>query len=104
MDRESLKPKAHEYTQSGTDDQVAQNPDAAFNPHKTDPDSERAAAAQKPDGSGEGEGKSPLEESPANPAFAGQTTGAQEDRRPGGGGDPAKPSGASNPQKKGKTV
>ena len=90
MDRESLKPKAHENTQSGTDDQVARDADAAFNPHKTDPDSERAAAARE-DRSQPGHA-SPIDESAGNPDFAGNTTGAREDRRPGGSGDSRKPS------------
>ena len=98
MDRESLKPKAHENTQSGTDDQVAQDADAAFNPHKTDPDSERAAAARE-DKSQPGNA-SPIDESAANPDFAGTTTGGREDRRPGGSGDSRKPSaGGSAPKK-----
>ncbi|RYP84892.1 hypothetical protein DL769_001086 [Monosporascus sp. CRB-8-3] len=87
MDRESLKPKAHENTQSGTDDQTAHNEDAAFNPDKTSPESERAAA-----GTGNKPNTSPLEESPANQAFAGNTTGAKEDRRRGSGGNHQKPS------------
>ena len=98
MDRESLKPKTHENTQSGTDDQVAQDSDAAFNPHKTDPDSERAAAARE-NKSQPGEG-SPLDESPGNPDFAGNTTGSREDHRPGGPGDSRKPSGGGDAPKK----
>ncbi|RYP67693.1 hypothetical protein DL771_007100 [Monosporascus sp. 5C6A] len=97
MDRESLKPKAHENTQSGTDDQAAQNEDAAFNPDKTSPESERAAAdaGNKPN-------TNPLEESPANQGFAGNTTGANEDRRRGGGGNHQKPSGGGDAPKSGK--
>lgn len=98
MDRESLKPKAHENTQSGTDDQVAQDSDAAFNPNKTDPDSERAAAARE-NTSQPGEG-SPLDESAGNPDFAGNTTGSREDHRPGGSGDSRKPSGGGDAPKK----
>lgn len=67
MDRESLKPKAHENTQSGTDDETAsQHGDAAFNPNKTSPEKEKDTAAQ---GGGEGSGN-PLESSPANHDFA----------------------------------
>ncbi len=116
MDRESLKPKAHENTQSGTDDEVAQDADAAFNPRKTDPDSAMESAERKHDeqaregereregrdGDGDGGGAGPLEKSPANRDFAAQTTGAREDRRPGGGGDGRKPSAGGSPPKKGK--
>ncbi|RYP63561.1 hypothetical protein DL770_009360 [Monosporascus sp. CRB-9-2] len=97
MDRESLKPKAHENTQSGTDDQTAQNEDAAFNPDKTSPESERAAA-----GTGNEPNTNPLEESPANTGFAGNTTGAKEDVRRGGGGNHQKPSGSGDAPKSGK--
>ncbi|RYP44962.1 hypothetical protein DL768_008624 [Monosporascus sp. mg162] len=97
MDRESLKPKAHENTQSGTDDQTAQNEDAAFNPDKTSPEEERAAA-----GTGNKPNTNPLEESPANQGFAGNTTGAKEDQRRGGGGNRQKPSGSGDAPKSGK--
>ncbi|RYO97050.1 hypothetical protein DL765_011348 [Monosporascus sp. GIB2] len=97
MDRESLKPKAHENTQSGTDDQAAQNEDAAFNPGKTSPESERAAA-----GTANNPNTNPLEESPANQGFAGNTTGAKEDQRRGGGGNHQKPSGGGDTPKSGK--
>lgn len=98
MDRESLKPKAHENTQSGTDDQVAQE-DEAFDPHKTDPDSERASAASK---RSNGSNSSPLEGTPANRDVAARQTGAQEDHAPGGSGDSSKPSAKGNAPKKGK--
>ena len=99
MDRESLKPKTHENTQSGTDDQVAEYTEAAFDPHKTDPDSERAAAARE-DRSQPGHA-SPIDESAANRDFAANTTGAREDRHPGtAGAEPQKPSaGGSAPKK-----
>ncbi|RYO81016.1 hypothetical protein DL766_006599 [Monosporascus sp. MC13-8B] len=99
MDRESLKPKAHENTQSGTDDQAAQNEDAAFNPDKTSPESERAAA-----GAANNPNTNPLEKSPANQGFAGNTTGAKEDQRRGGGGNHRKPSGGGDTPKSGKVT
>lgn len=113
MDRESLKPKAHENTASGTDDEVAQD-DEAFNPHQTDPDAERASAAshnqdkQGEDGgeagagAGAGAGSSALEGTSANADVASQKTGAKEDHSPGGAGDHSKPSKRGKPFKKGR--
>ncbi|KAI2463740.1 hypothetical protein F4781DRAFT_107911 [Annulohypoxylon bovei var. microspora] len=77
MDRESFKPKTHEYTQSGTDEEVATKQDAAFNPHKTDPDTEKKAAAEESNGN-------PLEQSPANKDFAEAGRGKEEDKSHGG--------------------
>ncbi|OTB09510.1 hypothetical protein M426DRAFT_6780 [Hypoxylon sp. CI-4A] len=94
MDRESLKPKAHEYTQTGTDDDVAAKSDAAFNRHKTDPDTEVNAAAAESNGN-------PLNESPANKDFAEAGRGKEEDRPHGG---QKKASGGGSAPKKGKTV
>ncbi|KAI5865942.1 hypothetical protein GGS23DRAFT_361454 [Durotheca rogersii] len=73
MDRESLKPRSRENTQSGTDDEVAAKRDAAYGPHKTDPDTERRAAAAESDGN-------PLDESPANKEFAEAGRGHAEDK------------------------
>ncbi|KAI1310702.1 hypothetical protein F5Y03DRAFT_392148 [Xylaria venustula] len=68
MDRESLKPKAHEYTQSGTDDETAAaHGDAAFNPNKTSPEHEKDTAAQ---GAAQQGKQNPLESSPADHDFA----------------------------------
>ncbi|ORY62549.1 uncharacterized protein BCR38DRAFT_317955, partial [Pseudomassariella vexata] len=62
QDRESVKPRAHEYTGSGSDDGAAAQEDAAFNPDKTSPEE-----AKKTAGKGQAEGDSnPLEVSPAN--------------------------------------
>lgn len=63
--RESLKPKAHDYTISGTDEEVAASEDAAFNPNITSPE-----AAKETAGEGDGAGN-PLEFSPANKEMAG---------------------------------
>ncbi|KAI1141516.1 hypothetical protein F5Y05DRAFT_372839 [Hypoxylon sp. FL0543] len=93
MDRESLKPKTHEYTQSGTDENIATKKDAAYNPHKTDPDSEVDAAAAESNGN-------PLDESPANKGFAEAGSGKEEDRPHGG---QKKASGGGDAPKKGKT-
>ena len=60
QDRESLKPRASENTKSGTDGDLADNPDAAFNPDKTSPEAAHAAAAAGRDTS------DPLEASGAN--------------------------------------
>jgi hypothetical protein len=46
QDRESLRPGSAEHTQSGRDDDVAANPDAAFNPSKTRPESAAATAGK----------------------------------------------------------
>ncbi|KAI0518083.1 hypothetical protein F5B22DRAFT_645333 [Xylaria bambusicola] len=79
MDRESLKPKAHEYTQSGTDDEAAsKHGDAAFNPNKTSPDNARDTAAQ---GAAQQNKQNPLESSPADKEFAkGGSAPAVEDQ------------------------
>ncbi|KAI0459031.1 hypothetical protein F5B21DRAFT_337419 [Xylaria acuta] len=96
MDRESLKPKAHESTQSGTDDEMAsQHGDAAFNPDKTAPETEKETAAQ---GAAQQNKQNPLDASPADHTFAagGDTTGSEgrpqqagKSKRS-GGGDPPK--------------
>ncbi|KAI1494834.1 hypothetical protein F5X96DRAFT_665282 [Biscogniauxia mediterranea] len=78
MDRESLKPKAHENTQSGTDDSAAtMTEDAAFDPSKTSPEAEKASAGESARRRGE---VSPLEASPADRDFGGAAGGG------GGGG------------------
>lgn len=86
MDRESLKPQRHENTGSGTDDQVARNPDAAFNPRKTSPEAARDAAGKSPHGNG----GSPLEVSGANREAAEAGRGHAEDRVPKAKGAPSK--------------
>ncbi|KAI1118277.1 hypothetical protein F5Y14DRAFT_258279 [Nemania sp. NC0429] len=90
MDRESLKPKAHENTQSGTDDETAaRHGDAAFNPDKTAPEHEKDTA-------GKGSKRNPLAASPADHGFAkgGQDGGEAQPKRgeakKSGGGDPPK--------------
>ncbi|KAK8013680.1 hypothetical protein PG991_009273 [Apiospora marii] len=74
QDRESLSPKAHDYTISGTDDEVAANEDAAFNPDKTSPE-----AAKDTAGKGGGAGN-PLEFSPANKEMAKGGSSRAEDK------------------------
>merc|ERR1712224_359055 len=64
QDRESLRPRAQEGSRSTSDDDVANNPDAAFNPHKTRPETEMKAAEE-----GRGDDASPLEASGANQSF-----------------------------------
>ncbi|KAG9251464.1 SMP-30/Gluconolaconase/LRE-like region-domain-containing protein [Emericellopsis atlantica] len=64
QDRESLRPRAQEGSRSTSDDDVANNPDAAFNPRKTRPETEMKAAEE-----GRGDDASPLENSGANQSF-----------------------------------
>lgn len=45
-DRESINTESTEHSKSGGDSAVAQNEDAAFNPNKTSPEEEEAAASQ----------------------------------------------------------
>jgi hypothetical protein len=61
QDRHTLNPQRAEGTCSGTDDEVAAKTDASFNPKKTAPAEERAAAA----GNG-----NPLDASGANQEFS----------------------------------
>ncbi|KAI6083717.1 hypothetical protein F4821DRAFT_262719 [Hypoxylon rubiginosum] len=96
QDRESLKPKAHEYTQSGTDDEVASMNDAAFNPDKTAPETERAAA-------GAGGDSNPLNESPASKSFSEAGRDHVNDKTHHGHGGQKKASGSSSAPKNSKT-
>ncbi|KAI1319743.1 hypothetical protein F5Y16DRAFT_390558 [Xylariaceae sp. FL0255] len=94
QDRESLKPKAHEYTQSGTDDETAaSHGDAAFNPKKTSPESAKETAAE---GAKQQDKGDPLESSPADHDFAEGGRGQEEDRPHGG---QTKPSGGGSAPK-----
>lgn len=63
QDRESLNPRRSEGTNTGTDDQVAEKSDAAFNPNKTKPEDAKQSAAQHSNGN-------PLEASGANQEFS----------------------------------
>ncbi|KAH8159652.1 hypothetical protein CIB48_g8592 [Xylaria polymorpha] len=94
MDRESLKPKAHENTQSGTDDETAaQHGDAAFDPDKTAPETEKNAVAQ---GAAQKNKDNPLDASPADHDFAaggdargeGRPQQSGKSKRSGGGDAP----------------
>lgn len=91
QDRESVKPRAQEYSKSGSDDATAAHDDAAFNPDKTSPETEKDTAGQ---GATAG---NPLETSPANKQAASGGSGHEEDKtkagnntRSSGGGSPAK--------------
>ncbi|KAK7976577.1 ketoacyl-synt-domain-containing protein [Apiospora arundinis] len=75
QDRRSLKPRAHEYTGSGSDEEAAHNADSAFNPDKTRPEQERTTA-----GAGGKAGDNPLEVSPANHEVSKGGQGAMEDK------------------------
>ncbi|KAI0133669.1 hypothetical protein BJ170DRAFT_678603 [Xylariales sp. AK1849] len=78
QDRESLKPKAHEYTQSGTDEGAAAQEDAAFNPDKTSPESAKETAGQGQEGN-------ELGVSPADKGVAEGGRGKEEDKPKQGG-------------------
>ncbi|KAI1259427.1 hypothetical protein F5Y18DRAFT_296579 [Xylariaceae sp. FL1019] len=97
QDRESLKPKAHEYTASGTDEDTASSHgDAAFNPDKTSPEAAKDAASKGAKQQGK---DSPLQNSPADKEFAEGGQGKEEDRPHGG---QTKSSGGSSAPKAGK--
>ena len=86
QDPNSLRPRSAEHTQSGRDDDVSANPDAAFNPDKTRPESETSAA-------GKGNETNPLAASGGNEEFnKPKTTGgdkkAGEGKRSGFGSAP----------------
>lgn len=107
MDRESLKPKAHENTQSGTDEEVAvEHSDAAFNPRKTAPETEKKAAAEG--AAQKGKQTDPLASSPADHDFAkgggaeGEGKSTRGADKNGKGNEKEKSSGAGNPPKAGK--
>lgn len=46
QDRNSINTEATEYTKSGTDDQAAQQEEAAFDPSKTSPEEQKAKAGE----------------------------------------------------------
>lgn len=85
QDRKSLKPGSNDGTKSGRDDDVAAQKDAAFNPSKTDPETEREAA-------GRGNETNPLDASGADQGFSkpmgdgetAQDTGSGKETRKGG--------------------
>ncbi|TFB07158.1 hypothetical protein CCMA1212_000730 [Trichoderma ghanense] len=95
QDRQSLKPGTNEGTRSGRDEDVAAQKDAAFNPSKTDPESEKEAA-------GRGNETNPLNASGANQEFnkpmgdtaQAQDTGPGKETRKGG-----RSGGGSGPKK-----
>ncbi|GAP87108.1 hypothetical protein SAMD00023353_2500200 [Rosellinia necatrix] len=101
MDRTSLRPRAHENTQSGTDDGAA-GAGAAFDGRETAPGAERDAAAAAVAKHGNG-GGSPLDASPADHKFAkGEGEGGAEEKpRPQQGGK-GKRSGKGDTPKAGK--
>lgn len=47
MDRTRLNPSSTEYSKSGSDDDAAALSDAAFNPNKTSPESQKASAEEE---------------------------------------------------------
>ncbi|KAK8069616.1 hypothetical protein PG994_006232 [Apiospora phragmitis] len=80
QDRNSVKPRAHEYTGSGTDEQVANNADAAFNPDKTGPEEAMETASKGNKKTGSGDSGNPLDVSPANQEVSKGGQGAMEDK------------------------
>ncbi|KAI9751644.1 MAG: hypothetical protein M4579_005969 [Chaenotheca gracillima] len=96
QDKDSINTEATEYSKSGTDDQSAQQQEAAFDPKMTDPQEMKAKA-----GEGEGDGPNPLDVSPANPDVSkprksteggAETSANSGSRRSSGGGSPKKAS------------
>ena len=84
QDRQSLKPRPSEGTKSGSDDEVAEKTDAAFNPAKTSPEAEKDSAARASNGN-------PLEASGANqelsrPQGASEEVADKEDKKTRSGG------------------
>ena len=59
MDREAVNTESNEYSKTGSDDSAASQKDPAFQPGKTDPESQRASSRP-------GDGRDPLNVSPAN--------------------------------------
>ncbi|KAL6806592.1 hypothetical protein GGI42DRAFT_286898 [Trichoderma sp. SZMC 28013] len=100
QDRQSLKPKSNNGTRSGTDDDVAAQKDAAFDPSKTKPTPESELET-----AGRGNETNPLNASGANQEFSkpmgegkqAHDTGPGKETRKGG------KSGGGSPPKKGKT-
>jgi len=91
--KDSIDTTATEYSKSGTDDQSAQNEDAAFNPDITSPETEKKVA-------GKGNEGNPLDASPANKDISKQS-GGQDGGAENSGGGSGKQSGFGSPQKKG---
>lgn len=87
QDRESLKPGSTEYTKSGRDDDASKNPDAAFNPNKTRPETEGATA-------GAGTQGNPLDASGANQELS-TPTGNEKTPKTSGAGKEVNKGGAS---------
>jgi len=81
QDKDSINTNRTEYTKSGTDDEMAGNQEAAFDPSITSPESEKNKASEGNDGN-------PLDVSPANPEvskqFGREKEGGAENS---GGGD-----------------
>ena len=105
QDRETLRPRTAEHTATGRDDDVAgAHPDAAFNPSKTRPETERrtAAAEEEKQNGGKG-GKSAVEGSAANQELSKPRGDERSDADRGAGREVSKGgrSGAGSPPKKG---
>jgi len=66
-DRTKISPEANETSKSGSDDEAAQNEEAAFNPDITDPQDAK-------DEAGKGNKGNPLDASPANPDISQPTS------------------------------
>lgn len=93
-DRNDINTDATEYSKSGTDDMAAAQQDAAFNPHRTDPQDQKNVA-------GEGAESNPLDVSPANPDVSQQINPTEGGAEKG----PEKSSGSARASpKKGKPV
>jgi len=92
QDKDSIDTEATEYTKSGTDDGAARQEEAAFDPSKTDPQTEKDKAGEGNEQSG-----NPLEVSAANPEVSkprgteeGGAEKASGGKKQSGGGSPKK--------------
>ncbi|KAI9702837.1 MAG: hypothetical protein M1836_008051 [Candelina mexicana] len=97
--KDSINTEATEYSKSGTDDQAAREQDAAFDPQKTSPETEKDTAGENSRAD-----SNPLDVSPANPEVSkprssteggpqnsSASSGTSSDRkRASGGGSPRK--------------
>ncbi|TVY48936.1 hypothetical protein LOCC1_G001382 [Lachnellula occidentalis] len=97
QNKDDLKPESTEYSKTGTDDQSAQNEDAAFNPDITSPEAEKKVAGKGNEGETNG---NPLDASPADKDIS-QQSGGQDGGAENSGGGSGMQSGFGSPQKNG---
>ncbi|KAJ6442110.1 hypothetical protein O9K51_05663 [Purpureocillium lavendulum] len=91
QDRETLRPRTAEHTSTGRDDDVAgAHPDAAFNPNKTRPETERRRAGDTLEGSGANQELSKPRGDERSEADRGAGEEVRKGGRSGGGSPPKK--------------